>query len=119
MHTMKLRTLQQPSRLELLLDSLATAQRWVPSGAPLVTDRSELMSALQRLAMKATKGDGAWRAWTCHDGIRFFVAEMSMDLSRERGCPALKVHYYNDQGQLQQYGVWVQLPGGVWQPCTI
>jgi hypothetical protein len=119
MHTMKLRTLQQPTRLESLLDSLVMAQRWVPAGAPLVSDRGELFSGLQKLAIKAAKGDGAWRAWTSHDGVRFFVAEMSMDLSRERGFPALKVHYYNDQGQLQQYGLWVQPPGGVWQRSAI
>ena len=76
------------------------------------------MSALQKLAMKAVKAEGAWRAWTSHDDFRFFVAEMSMDLSRERGCPALKVHHYNDQAQLQQYGVWIALPRGEWQRCA-
>ena len=91
MHTMKLRTLQTPSRLESLLDSLAMTQNWVPTGATPVTDRSELMSALQQLAIRALKDDGAWRAWTSHDDVRFIVAELSIDLSRERGCPSLKV----------------------------
>jgi hypothetical protein len=119
MHTMKLRTLQQPSLIESLLDSLSTTQNWAPSGAALVTDRNELTSALQKLAIRAVKGAGAWRAWTNQDGVKFFVAEMSMDLSRERGRPALKVRHYNDQGQLQQYGVWVLLPNDGWQRCAV
>jgi len=118
MHTMKLRTLQQPSLMESLLDSLSITQNWVPTGATPVTDRSELMPDLQKLAMRAVKGEGAWRAWISHDDVRFFVAEMSMELSRERGSPALKVHHYNGRGQLQQYGVWVHLPGGAWQRCA-
>jgi len=119
MHTMRLRTLQQPSLSESLLDSLATTQNWVPSGAALVTHRSELPSALQKLAVRVVKGEGAWRAWNNRDGVRFFVAEMSMALSRERGRPALKVRHYDDQGQLQQYGVWVLLPSDGWQRCAI
>jgi hypothetical protein len=119
MQTMKLRTLQRPSQLETLLESLVMSQNWVPAGAPVVTDRSELPSALQKLAIKAVNSDGAWRAWQCHDGARLFVTEMSMDLSRERGCPALKVNYYNDQGRLQHYSLWIKLPTGDWQRCAL
>ena len=119
MHTMKLRTLQKPSLIESLLDSLSLAQDWVPSGAPLLTRREELTPALQKLAVRAVKGEGAWRACTNPDGVRFFVAEMSMDLSRERGRPALMVRHYNDKGQLQQYAVWVNSPAGGWQRCAV
>lgn len=120
MQTMKLRTLQQPNRLALLLDSLVTSQTWVPAGAPPVIDRSDLPSSVQKLAIKAVKDGGTWRAWLGHDGVRFFVAEMSLELSRERGCAALKVRYYNEQGQLQMYSQWVQLgDGATWQRCTV
>lgn len=46
-------------------------------------------------------------------------AEMSLELSRERGCPALKVSYYSDQGKLQQYSHWVQLSDGTWERCSV
>ncbi len=120
MHTIKLRTLQQPTGIALLLDSLVMNQSWVPSGGPQVTDRSDLPSALQKLAIKAVKEGGTWRAWLGHDGVRFFISEMSLELSRERGCAALKVRYYNEQGQLLMYSQWVQLAdGGTWQRCTL
>jgi hypothetical protein len=115
MKTMKLRTLQQPSRLEAQLESLVKSQNWVPADAPRVTDRSELPSVLQKLAAKTVKAGGAWWAWSSYDGIRFFVTEMSLELSRERGSPALKVSYYNDQGKLQQYSHCVRLADGTWQ----
>jgi hypothetical protein len=119
MQTMKLRALQQASRLELLLDSLVTSQNWVPPGARPITDRSELASALQKLAIKVAKSEGAWRAWEGYDGVRLFIAEMSLDLSRERGCPVLKVSYYTDAGRLQLYSLWVQLTDGAWRRCTL
>ena len=62
MQTMKLRTLQQPTRLALLLDSLVMSQIWVLAGALQVTDRSDLTSALQKLAIKAVKDGGTWCA---------------------------------------------------------
>ena len=120
MQTMRLRTLQQPTGLALLLESLVTSQVWVPASAPPVPERSDLPSQLQKLASKAVKEGGTWRAWIGHDGIRFFVSEMSLELSRERGSVALKVRYYNENGQLQWYSQWVQLTDGTtWKRCTL
>ncbi len=116
---MRLRAYQRPSRLELLLDSLVAAQNWVPDGVPRIGDRSELPSVLQKLAVAAVKGEGAWRAWVAHDGIRLFVTEMSLDLSRERGCPVLKVHFYDDRGRLLKFSLWVQLADGGWHRCAL
>ena len=116
---MKLKTLQQPGCLEALVDSLVAAQDWMPSEADIVAEAGALTSALQKLARRASASEGAWRAWTNRHGIRFFVAEMSMELSRERGSPALKVRHYDEQGELQQYGQWIQLICGTWHPCAI
>jgi hypothetical protein len=116
---MKLRTLQQPSRLETLLESLVLEQHWISQGAGRVDDRSELPSCLQRLAINAVKNEGGWRAWLGHDGMRLFVAEMSLELSRERGVPALKVRYYDHDGRLQNFSLWVQLADGAWQRCAL
>ncbi|MDP9082617.1 MAG: hypothetical protein M3N50_02470 [Pseudomonadota bacterium] len=120
MQTIKLRTLQQPTGIALLLDSLVMSQIWVPVGAPQVMDRCDLPSALQKLAVKAVREGGTWRAWLGHDGVRFFISEMSLELSRERGCAALKVRYYNEQGELQMYSQWVRIAdGATWQRCTL
>lgn len=115
---MKLRAYQRPSRLESLLDSLVKSHKWIPAQSPRVTDRSELSSALQKLAINAVNGEGVWRAWCCYDGVRLFVTEMSAELSRERGQPALKVSYYDEQGSLQAYGLWIQVADDSWrQAC--
>jgi hypothetical protein len=118
MRTMKLRTLQAPSALQTLLSSLVASQHWVTAESPQVLERSDLPSALQKVAIKASEGDGAWLAWTSYDGIRLFIAEMSLDLSRERGNPVLKVSNYNDEAQLLKYSVWVQLTDGSWRPTS-
>ena len=119
MRTMKLRTLQEPSALDALLGSIVASQHWVTPEAPRISVLRDLPSALQKLAIKAVKGDGAWQAWTSYDGIRLFVAEMSLDLSRERGFPVLKVSYYDDEAQLQKHGVWFQLTDGGWRQTSL
>lgn len=119
MQTMRLRTLQRPSGLEMLLESLVLSQNWVPLDSPHVGDRSELPSVLRKLVIRAIKSEGAWRAWSNHDGIRLFLAEMSLELSRERGCPVLKVHYYDETGRLEMYSLWAQPAEGAWRRCAL
>ena len=118
MKTLKLRTLQHPTRLEALLDSLAISQNWRPAGTSRLADISELSTVLQKLVGKAIEADGAWLAWVSFDGVRLLIAEMSLELSRERGRPALKVAYHNDAGELQEYCQWIQLADGNWQRCA-
>jgi hypothetical protein len=45
------------------------------------------------VAKKAAAVAGTWRAWLSYDGVRFFTGDMSLDLAREHGCPALKLNY--------------------------
>jgi hypothetical protein len=118
MQTIELRTFQPPRILTALLDSLVMSQNWVPAGAAQVTDRSEIPSALLRVANKAAKVAGIWRAWLSYDGIRLFTTEMSMDLAREHGAPALKVSYYDNEGRLQEYSTWVRRADGEWKRCV-
>jgi len=117
MQTMKLREYQPPSVLTVLLDSLVMSQHWVPDSASQITDRSEFPSALQPVVRKAATIAGTWRAWLSYDGVRFFTGEMSLDLAREHGCPALKVNYYNDEGQLEDVSAWVRRADGKWRRC--
>jgi hypothetical protein len=118
MHTMKLREYQPPSVLTVLLDSLVMSQNWVPVSAALITDRGEFTSKLQMVAKKAAAVAGIWRAWLSYDGVRLFTGEMSLDLAREHGCPALKVNYYNDEGRLEEVSAWVRRANGQWRRCN-
>ena len=119
MQTMNLRAYQAPSVLTVLLDSLVMSQHWVPAGAAQVTDRGEFPSALQRVANKAATVAGIWRAWLSYDGVRLFTTEMSLELAREHGAPALKVSYYDDDGRLQECSAWVRRTDGKWQRCAV
>ena len=118
MQTAKLRAYQPPSVLTMLLDSLVISQHWVPAGAAQVTDHNEISCALQKIASKAATAAGTWRAWLSYDGVRLFTTEMSMELAREHGSPAIKVNYYNDDGRLQECSEWVRRADGVWQRCA-
>lgn len=103
MQTMRLFAYQRPSRVEALLESLLQARGRLPGKARKVTDRSELPSALQKIVIKLHNNERVWNAWTDEDRIWFFTAEMSLELSRERGCPALQVGSYDVDGKLK---VW-------------
>lgn len=120
MQTMKLFAYQQPSRVEMLLESLVIAKGDLPGRARKVSDRSDLPSAMQKLVMQAQKSERVWSAWTGDDErMWLFIAEMSMALSRERGCPALQVGLYNEHGKMQEWKLWVNLKDGSWQQCTL
>ena len=118
MHTLKLRAYQQPSRVERRIDRLVVGHQWVPSAAEPVRARGEMPAALQQVALKAEAAQCSWRAWPSFDGYRLFVGEMSLASSRERGRPVLEVRFYNEQGELQESGLWTELADGAWQPCT-
>jgi hypothetical protein len=115
--TMKLRTLQKPTRVEVMLKSLVTSNNWVSSRDQLIHEPSDLPAALQKLARKSAKGDGSSLAWLRRDGVRLFVGEMSLELSKERGCPVLQVRQHSEDGALQDYSIWVQLTEGTWKRC--
>lgn len=119
MQTMKFGAMRRPSYLENLLRSLVRSRGWVVPEAEPIQDSGELPSALQKLATDAETTSGVWRAWLNPDGRRLFVAELSVDLSRERGHPVLLVHYYNDGGALEEFSAWAHLADGAWRECQL
>lgn len=119
MQTMKLFAYQQPSKVGMLLESLILTLDELPSRAHKVADRSDLPSVLQKLVFKLQKSEGVWSAWAHQERVWFFSAEMSLPLSRERGCPALQVASYNESGKMQAWRLWVRLNDGTWQQCTL
>lgn len=119
MQTMRLRTLQAPSRVQAMLESMLEACGRLPNGARRVTDRSELPSALQKIVVKSNNSERVWSAWTDESHIWFFTAEMSLALSRERRCPTLQVGSYNVDGKMKAWQHWVCLNDGTWQQCAL
>jgi hypothetical protein len=119
MQTMRLFAYQRPAQVEALLESLLQAREHFPRTARKVTDRSDLPSALQKIVIKLNSTDRVWSAWGGADRIWLFTAEMSLDLSRERGCPALQVGSYEMDGKLKVWQLWVCLKDATWQQCAV
>lgn len=117
MQTMKLAALQAPSRVQTLLESLMQA-RLTPRGARRITDRYELPSSLQKIVIKCRTAEKAWNAWTDDYVTCLFTAEMSLALSRERGCATLHVGRYDMNGRMREWQIWVMLNDGTWQRCA-
>jgi len=118
MDTVRLRSAQQPSRVERLLDSYVLSTIDMPEGVRRIRDRSELPSGLQRVIRNAERTGQAWSAWTDDWRIWCFTGEMSLPLSRERGQPVLRIRSYDQSGRIIECGVWVNLRHGAWQRCT-
>ena len=119
MQTMRLFAYQSPSRIAALLESLLQTCGHVPGNARKVTDRSELPSALQKVVINSQNTERVWSAWTDEARIWLFTAEMSLELSRERGCPALQVGSYEVDGKLIRWQVWTYLKNSTWQQCAL
>ena len=119
MQTLRLRAIQRPSRTDELLRALARKLPNLHACARPIEERSQLPSQLQRLATEATKSGRSWSAWT--DGYRlwFFTAEISLALSRERGCTVLQLDAYGEKGELQDSGYWVLGRDGAWRRCVV
>lgn len=118
MDTKKLRTIQQPSGVEALLDSFVWGVDVLPDGARKIRDRSALPGVLQRLAINAQKKQKVWGAWTDDHRTWFFAADMSLPLSRERGRPVLQVDAYTEHGDLTESACWLAVRDGEWRRCA-
>lgn len=118
METVRLKTIQQPSRIEKLLETMVVRAGLVPDGACQLRDRSKLPSALEHVLIRAASAERVWTCWT--DGLRIwlFTAEMSLALSRERGTPVLAVDVYSECGVLKEVGHWTSDRDGNWQRCA-
>jgi len=115
METKRLRTIQQPSHLERLLDAYITRSDAVPKDAYQIRDPSAAAPSLQALIAQAGTEARVWACWEHASGQWLFTAEMSLPLSRERGTPVLRVNRYDDRGRLIEAGDWMADPRGVWQ----
>ena len=118
METRRLRTIQQPSHIERLLEALVSRANLLPKDYYQIRDPSALPPQLQTLITKATQEGRVWRCWANSYETCLFTCEMSLARSRERGSPVLLVSRYGESGELQDAGSWMSDPEGKWQRCA-
>ena len=118
METMRLRNIQHPAEVERLLESYILRAHLLPKDATRVATASSVPTALRGLVIQAAKQGKTWSCWTYGARTWLFTAEMSLELSRERGAPVLQVHLYGDDGSLREAAALTTDPTGQWQRCA-
>jgi hypothetical protein len=117
METLRLRRMQEPSRVERLLEAYVARASSLPDGAYQLRDARELPRSLQTVLTRAIEEGQAWSCWARGSEIWLFTCHMSLALSRERGAPVLLVHLYAEDAQLRDSGAWRFDPQGTWTRC--
>jgi hypothetical protein len=115
METRRLRSIQQPSRIERLLDALISDRELSPKDSYQIRDPSSLPSQLQTLVAQAAEQGRVWACWANSYETWLFTAEMSLPLSRERGAPVLLMSRYDERGELKDAASWISDPHGTWR----
>ena len=118
METLRLRRIQEPSRVESLLDAYISRACLLPEGAYQIRDRSSLPNRVQMIVSRAMTQGHVWSAWARGSEFWLFTGEMSLPLSRERGSPVLSVHVHNEDGEVMDSGTWRYDPLGTWSRCA-
>ncbi len=113
MRTLRLRTIQQPGRVERLLETCVRRGHLLPQGAYQIRDPEALPASLQWILSRETD-DHVWACWT--DGSRswLFTGELRPP-SRDRGTPMLGLRLYDEAGELKESGAWGTDYEGKWQ----
>lgn len=117
METLRLRRIQEPSRVERLLEAYISRASDLPDDAYQIRDSRELPKGLQVILGRAIEEGQVWSCWARGSDLWLFAAHMSLALSRERGAPVLVVHLYGEEGTLRDSGAWRFDPLGTWTRC--
>lgn len=118
METLRLRRIQEPSRVASLLEAYISRAGILPEGAYQIRDRRGLPCRVQTIVSRAITQGHVWSGWARGDQIWLFTCEMSLPLSRERGAPVLIVHVHNEAGDVTDSGTWRYDPLGTWGRCA-
>ena len=113
--TLRLRKIQQPSKLERLLEVYVSRSDVLPKGSYQIRDPGSVPQGLQEILSEATAQGKVWSCWTNSTDTWLFTCEMSLPLSRERGAPVLHVSLHNKDGALTDSGTWTTDPRGKWR----
>ena len=115
METRRLRTIQQPSHIERLLEALVSRANLLPKDCYQIRDPATLPPPLQTVIAQAAQEGRVWGCWANSYETCLFTSEMSLPRSRERGVPVLLVNRYDESGELQDAGSWMSDPEGKWR----
>jgi hypothetical protein len=118
METLRLRRLQQPSRLEKLLEAFVSRGGFLPKDSHQVRAPSALPSPLRRVLVGEIERGRVWACWVSDSQTWLFTCEMLLPSSRERGAPVLKVNCYDKKGELKETGSWAADHEGTWRRCS-
>jgi len=116
---MRLRAVQQPSRVERLLVSFASNAGIVGEGSYLVRNPKVMTPLLQRMIAEAAGKGHAWCCWTDDARVWLITGELSLALSRECGSPVLDVRVYREDGALADSDCWLVDQDGKWRRCAV
>jgi hypothetical protein len=119
MDTMRLRAIQQPSRVEALLESFAVSRRLIPPDAHPLLDFDCLPRELQHFIRRSGNEIHACRAGSDDRHVWFLLGELSLPLSRERGRPVLCISQYDEEARIQETAAWLRSHGDCWDRCSV
>jgi hypothetical protein len=117
MDTARLRAIQHPANAEELLENFVRRQANLPRDTRRLMRERELTPSLGVVVQRATRAGYIWRAFTDDRLTWMFVAELSLERSRERGRAVLSVMRYDEHGALEERADWVQVKADSWQRC--
>lgn len=118
METLRLRRMQEPSRVQRLLEAYVSRANILPEGSYPVRDARELPPRLKVVIARALAQGHVWACWARTSQIWLFTCEMSLPLSRERGAPVVAVRGYDEDGELKESGTWRIDALGNWSRCA-
>lgn len=110
----RLRAIQQPSRVERLLVAFALRAGIIAPNAYMIRDRNSMLPELQDLIRQAESTGQAWCGWSDNTQIALLTGDTPLDVSRKLGSPALDVKLYGENGVLKERGLWVVDREGGW-----
>ena len=116
--TFTLSQVQQPARVERLLESYILHEANLPWGAYRMRSAATVPRELRGPIMQAVKLGRTWSCWTDGTQTWLFTAEMSLELSQEHGAPVLQVNLYSDDGSLRGSGTMMTNQAGKWCHCA-
>lgn len=99
---------EPPSIVELLAEQFAACTHYIPHAAHRVRTPDDLPPALERIAMCAQRSARTWLAWTAEPRTWFLVAERAKASGRACRAPALRMFFYDADGQPVASGTWVR-----------
>lgn len=118
METLRLRRMQEPSRVQRILEAYVARANILPEGSYPLRDARELPARLKIVIARALAQGHVWLCWARASQIWLFTCEMSLALSRERGAPVVLVRRYDEDGELKDSGTWRIDQLGTWSRCA-